>query len=218
MTQHSMQHGEDRPSTHGMLIFGNTTLYASYLSLFHGPHNYRVILELKCSKKMLQKFQQDKKNNPAFTSYTIEPEIFILPDMLAKPRPFKVNLYRGHFERGGVLIAQNVQVEIKQMIYYKKIDPTTAKLPNASYIIFGNSAEQYAIHAISNKPDFEQVIEIICSNLNWLNQKKYCELSLQENNTPVGVSSNLITINNNPDIQTITLLRQLYLEWDDLKN
>lgn len=215
--QHNMQHDKDRPSTHGMLVFGNTTLYASHLPLFHSPHEYQVILELKCSKKTLNKFQSDKKHYPACNTYTIAPETFILPDMLAQPRPFKIKLYRGHFERGGVLIASDITVEIKQIIYYKKLAPSTPKMPDAAYIIFGNNKEQYAIHTLSNKPDFEQVIEISCNNSAWLKEKKYDQLSLQSNNMPMGVSGNTISVNQNPDIQSITLLRQLYLEWDDLK-
>lgn len=213
-----MQHGSDRPSTHGMLVFGNTTLYASHLPLFHSPHDYQVILELSCSKKNLKKFLKDKKQHPAYSTYSIEPETFILPDMLAQPKSFKVKLYRGHFERGGALIAADITVEIKQIIYYKKFEPSTPKLPDASYIIFGNNSEQYAIHTISNKPDFEQIIEISCNYSTILQQNKYSQVSLQAINMPVGVSGNTITVDNNPEIQEITLLRQLYLEWDDLKN
>lgn len=216
--QHNMQHSTDRPSKHGMLVFGNTTLFASHLPLFHSPHDYQVILELKCSKKNFKKFLKDKKQHPAYNTYTIEPETFILPDMLLQPRPFKVKLYRGHFERGGVLIASGITIEIKQIIYYKKLESTALKLPDASYIIFGNSKEQYAIHTISNKPDFEQVIEINCNNSAWLEQNKYNQISLQSSNIPLGVSSNTIPVDNHSNVQSITLLRQLYLEWDDLKN
>ena len=215
--QHNMQHDKDRPSTHGMLVFGNTTLYASHLPLFHTPHNYQVILELKCSKKNLKKFQSDQRHHPACNTYTIEPETFILPDMLAQPRSFKVKLYRGHFERGGVLIASDITVEIKQIIYYKKLEPSTPKLPEASYIIFGNDKEQYAVHTLSNKPDFEQIIEVNCSHSGWLQEKNYTQINLQSENMPLGVSENTISVDQDRDIKSITLMRQLYLEWDDLK-
>ncbi|MEO5592410.1 MAG: hypothetical protein ABIR15_02620 [Chitinophagaceae bacterium] len=50
---------------------------------------------------------------------TIEPEKFILCDMIARPRTLKASLYRVHFERGGVKIAENIEVQIKQVILYK---------------------------------------------------------------------------------------------------
>ena len=36
----------DVPTTHGMLLFGNETVYASHLPMFHSPHDYQLILEL----------------------------------------------------------------------------------------------------------------------------------------------------------------------------
>ena len=44
--QHSIPASEDKPATHGMLIFGTNKIYASHLPMFHSPHNYQVILEL----------------------------------------------------------------------------------------------------------------------------------------------------------------------------
>jgi hypothetical protein len=108
--QHTMSN--DKPSTHGMLLVGSEKIYASHLPMFHSPHNYQIILELELSKMDKQKYVIDKNKNLNYTTYTIEPETFVLPDMVNLPRPFKVNLYRGHFERGGIQILKNVTVKI----------------------------------------------------------------------------------------------------------
>jgi hypothetical protein len=38
---------QDQPAVHGMLLVGEETLYLSHLPMFHSPHNYQVILEVR---------------------------------------------------------------------------------------------------------------------------------------------------------------------------
>jgi hypothetical protein len=211
------QHGHDvvasdKPSTHGMLIFGKEKIYASHLPLFHTPHDYQIILELELTAADKKKFIADQQQHPEFTTYTIEPEKFVLPDMIAKPRPFTINIYRGHFERGGTVIMKQVTVTIKQVIYFKKFNSTDAKDADAKYILFGNSKEKFAVHRISNKPDFEQIIMVQTNNAA---PQKFETIICSEKNAPLGVSGNTIET---ADKRKLTLLKQLYLEFDDLKD
>lgn len=210
------QHGHkavipDKPSTHGMLIFGKEKIYASHLPLFHSPHNYQIILELELTVADKKKFIGDQQQHPEFTTWTIEPEKFILPDMIAKPLPFKVNLYRGHFERGGTAILKQITVNIKQVIYFKKFDTDSVKDSAVSYILFGNNKEQFAVHHISNKPDFEQIIQV---RTGVPADKFELHIFNQQNNLPVGISGNTTETESK---RKIILLKQLYLEFDDLK-
>jgi hypothetical protein len=201
----------DKASTHGILIFGTSKIYASHLPMFRTPHNYQIILELVLDAKAQQKFIADQKQNPQYTTYTIEPEKFVLPDMVAKKGTFKANLYRGHFERGGVKIADSITIKIVEVVYFKKFDGNAAKQAEANFMMFGNSKEQFAVHQISNKPDFEQILQVKTTI------SKLKTASFSANNNPVGVSSNNITVKiNSKDIDVI-LLKQLYLEFDDLK-
>ncbi len=87
------QHGHndmlpDKPSTHGMLIFGKEQIYASHLPLFHTPHNYQIIIELQLDNLSKEKFLKDQLQHPEFTTYTIEPERFVLPEMIKNPQAF----------------------------------------------------------------------------------------------------------------------------------
>ena len=41
----SAEDAGDRPATHGMLMVGSQQIYLSHLPMFHGPHDYRVIVE-----------------------------------------------------------------------------------------------------------------------------------------------------------------------------
>src|SRR6267154_647036 len=121
--QHSHQAGPaNKPAVHGMVIFGHHKLYGSHLPLFHAPHDYQIILELELSKEDAQRFMADQRQHPEITTYTIEPEKFMLEEMVASSGSFKANLYRGHFERGGVKIFDSLKVKIASVIYFKKFD------------------------------------------------------------------------------------------------
>ena len=190
--QHNMSSLPDKAAIHGMLIFGTQKIYASHLPLFHPPHDYQIILELQLDDLAKQKFITDQQNHPEYTTYTIEPEKFILPEMIASPRPFKVNLYRGHFERGGVQIAADLTVQIRQVIYFKKFTTAETRDAVAGFIVFGDNKERFAVHRISNKPDFEQIIQVKTEG-ELLTADKYKLLTVVEaGNTPVGVSGNII--------------------------
>tara|TARA_R110001583_G_scaffold17310_5_gene70155 strand:+ start:2916 stop:3617 length:702 start_codon:yes stop_codon:yes gene_type:complete len=209
------QMSSDKPSTHGMLLFGSDMVYASHLPMFHSPHDYQIVLELELSIADKRKYIKDKKQHSNAPTYTIEPERFVLPDMINNPKSFKINMYRGHFERGGEVILKDIFVTIKQVIYFKKFNPEEIKMATASFILFGNKKEQFLVHQVSNKPDFEQIIEVKANLKSFLKNNKYAILKLNEaNNVPIGVSGNKLLMNNN----SLQLLEQLYLEFNDLKN
>jgi hypothetical protein len=201
----------DKASTHGMLIFGTNKIYASHLPMFRTPHNYQIILELVLDKKAQQKFIADQQQNPQYTTYTIEPEKFVLPDMIAKKGTFKANLYRGHFERGGIKIADSITIKIVEVVYFKKFDNNAAKQTEANFIVFGNSKEQFAIHQISNKPDFEQILQVKTTI------SKLETILFSASNNPLGVSGNTVTTKMDGKDIDVILLKQLYLEFDDLR-
>jgi hypothetical protein len=208
----------DKPSTHGMLIFGKEKIYASHLPMFRSPHNYQIILELELDSKTKKLFVADQNNNPEYNTYTIEPETFVLPDMISNPKSFKANLYRGHFERGGKKIASDVVVSIKQVIFYEKFNPDEVKSATTNFIIFGNAKEQFMVHELTNKPDFEQILEVKTDLATLIKNKNYSLITVDKSgNNPIGVAGNDIQVDVNGTNSSITLLKQLYLEFDDLK-
>jgi hypothetical protein len=221
ITNAQHKHGNastDVPSTHGMLVFGKEKIYASHLPMFRSPHDYQIILELELDTNTKKLFVVDQGKNSDHNTYMIEPETFILPDMIHNPKPFKANLYRGHFERGGKKIASDIVVSIKQVIYYKKINPEEVKSGTTDFIIFGNPKEQFIVHQLTNRPDFEQILEVKTESDALIKNDKYKVINVNKSaNSPIGVSGNDIQVDGNGTSYSITLLRQLYLEFDDLK-
>lgn len=149
----------DHPSVHGMLIIGQSKIYLSHLPMFHSPHDYQVIIEADISNEGKKTYLKNLESSSELV-YTLVPEVFVLPDMLKEPKAFKAKIYKGHFERGGQLIADNVVIEIKKIVYFKKFIPQEVKPSAASYILFGNEEEQFMAHKISTKPDFDLILKV----------------------------------------------------------
>jgi hypothetical protein len=219
-TNHAIN-SSDVPASHGMTLFGTNKIYAYHIADF-APHNYQIILELDLDEAAHRGFLEYQASHPSEATYTIEPEYFILPDMINNPRPFKVKLYQGNFTngKGGTLIDQTT-VRIKNVIYFKKFDPKEPKPNTTEFILFGNEKEQFIAHYLTAKPDFDQVIQVK-ANTNLLNDNSFqLLLANQRTNTPLSVSGNIIGTrlltpqhkNQNKTVQ-ITLSKQIYSELD----
>lgn len=146
----------DKPSTHGMMLMGNETIYASHLPMFHSPHDYQIVLILDFSEKDKQQYINDRKAHPEESVYTLEPEDFVLPEMVNHTRHFQASIYRGHFERGGTKFIEKIPVSIKKIVYYHQFQKETIKPKQLQYLLFGNKKEQFLVHKISAKPDFDE--------------------------------------------------------------
>lgn len=158
MMNHS-SHSPDSPSVHGMAMVGTKRIYLSHLPMFHSPHDYQALLEVTLSQSGQAAYLKSK-NSSDETLYTLVPEVFVLPDMIAHPKPFKASIYQGHFEREGQEIAANVTVTITKVLYFKKLDPAADQPDESTYILFGNSDEQFAAHLITAKPDFDHLLSV----------------------------------------------------------
>lgn len=147
-----------------MLIMGTSTIYAEHLPMFHTPHDYQIILELELSKADFAAYREDRTLYQNELVYTIEPETFVLPEMVNKTKVFKANVYRGHFERNGVRFLDTITVKIKKVIYYKQFDKDQERPDLLQYILFGNSKEHFLSHLINKKPDFNEVLAVNLSS------------------------------------------------------
>lgn len=213
----------DKPSTHGMLLVGgrtDTRLYASHLPMFHSPHDYQVLLEMKFPDSIHALYTASLKKFPKEMVYTIEPEVFVLPDMIAKPRPFKVHLYRGHFERGGTKIAENVVVEIANVLHFRKFDPAAKRPATAEYLLFGTAEEPFIAHTIAAKPDFDQILSIKPHTAlkTVLSPTSAVPLIAQNlANKPLKAGQQIQAKTSSNNAVSVSVLQSLYCEFGDLK-
>ena len=161
----------DSPGVHGMLVFGERSVYLSHLPIFGSPHDYQVILEATFAKSgrdpQADYFSDRKRTGKKM--YTLEPQQFVLTD-LAAPSPrrsFKANVYRDHFERfrtqrakDAALIAEGVDVGVTRVIHFRKFEPGAAGLSQLEYLLFGKANELFLAHSITKPPDFDQVLSV----------------------------------------------------------
>lgn len=223
-TQAQHAHHNDPPSVHGMLLFGNEKIYLSHLPMFHSPHDYQVILEAELSQSAKEAYFQAKENKPSETVYTLVPEVFVLPEMINSPKPFKAKIFQGHFERGGTPITGSITVNISEVIYFEKFDPNGAHPEKVKYIYFGDESEIFGTHLINAKPDFDHIVEVGTSPmlLDLLGSQPYIKVELTElqKQTPVkaGFSpiSFAITESGPIELDLYKIGKELYLEFGDL--
>ena len=213
------QHHHDKPATHGMLLVGRGAIYASHLPMFHSPHDYQIILKLKFDDKGNQKYLEDRKAHPEELVYTIEPEVFVLPEMVNRTKKFKGKVYRGHFERGGLMIAENVTVVIEQVIYFHQFKDEEKKPIHLKYILFGNDKEQFLAHLISSSPDFDEVLAVKMENgkTDILKKSLYKIIEFDENDIRAGFSWNTNSAELEGKKIAFTDHKTLYLEFGDLE-
>ena len=213
------QHYHDKPATHGMLLVGSQTIYASHLPMFHTPHDYQIILKLKFDTKGNQKYVEDRKIHPEELVYTIEPEEFVLPEMVNYTKKFKGKVYRGHFERKGIMIAEDVTVIIDQVIYFRQFRDDERRPLHLKYILFGNNKEQFLAHLISTSPDFDEVIAVKMESgkTDVLKRALYKIIEFDENDIRTGFSWNTTSAELESKKIEFTDHKTLYLEFGDLE-
>ena len=143
-----------------MLLVGNQVVYASHLPMFHRPHDYQVVLELELSAPAQAVYEASRRDFPREAVYTLEPEKFVLPELVAHPRAFRADVYRGHFERGGTRIANGAVVQVRRVVYFRQLQPTEADPARPEFLVFGNAQEQFMAHRIAGRPDYDQVMRV----------------------------------------------------------
>ena len=181
---------QDKPATHNMLVVGEQTVFLSHLPMFDGfnqgktdfisPHRYQVILEASFvdgDNDLTKVYTADRKSHPTEKMYTINPALFVLPDLDPKGKAlmtFRGNtVFRGHLERASQPIIgfklpqpdeppeQGVfDVNVRKVVHFHKFVPGAAKPTQLQYILFGKGQETFLAHFIAQPPDFDQVISV----------------------------------------------------------
>lgn len=206
---------------HGMVVFGKQKIYASHLPMYHSPHDYQVIFELNIDSVSTSSLEEDQRKHPNDITYTLEPEPFVLTDMINHPFAFKAKLFRGHFERGGYEIADNVIVNVEKVVYAKKLEdislsPVFPPANGTSYILFGNEIEQFAAHKITSHPNFDHIAQI-----NFKKDMAYNWVGVVDENNDfvpdIGGNTIQVRVSDRGAKASFTWLKQIYLEFTDLK-
>jgi glyoxylase-like metal-dependent hydrolase (beta-lactamase superfamily II) len=149
----------DRPAIHGMVLLGRDRLWLSHLPLFHPPHHYQLLFEATMSPADLARYRADALAHPE-SLYTVEPIArWVLPTTVARDSGFDARVYRGHFERGGTVIADRVRLTVREVLMFQRFTPG-AQPDAGAWLAFGGGREWFLAHRIEGAPDLDQLVQV----------------------------------------------------------
>ncbi|MFZ6654146.1 hypothetical protein [Undibacterium sp. TJN19] len=149
---------------HGMLLFGNSEgMYVSHLPMFHAPHDYQVVLQIRCLDQKLDaaiKARLEQK----LALWTMEPEQFeiarLATDSQTPLKQFKANIVLGHFEQGGKTEYKDVTVVVEKTLLFRQLSPQMHESKQAVYHQIGSGSQRFLLKEIDSRPDFDHVLAI----------------------------------------------------------
>jgi hypothetical protein len=162
---HGGEHGEGSTTgVHGMLLFGDEVVYLSHLPMFAAPHNFQVLLEVELNDVARETYLADRHVAPVGI-YTFVPEPFPIVELDSRadgPARTSIDgtIFRGHFERGGVSIAEGVVAEVRRVVHFSELDigATRPQDPELTYLCFGRARRLHLAHEVTARPDFDHVL------------------------------------------------------------
>ena len=170
MAEHGMHHhpGQSDPpiGVHGMLLVGEAPIYLSHLPMFMAPHNYQVILEVSLDDEASRRLHDFRAHFGRDFLFTVKPETFsitdLLPDDAGRPvlTSFAAEVVKGHFEKGGDVIAEQATVQVDNVIHFDELGRADSKSTDLQYILFGTGQQFFLAHWITRPPDFDQVLSV----------------------------------------------------------
>lgn len=149
---------------HGMVLFGGKQgLYASHLPMFHAPHDYQVVLQLRLADPALDaRLRRQLDGRTAL--WTLAPERFELARLLpAAPQPlrqFRATVVRGHFEKDGKAEPGYgaAAIVVERVLLMRQLSPAPAVNTSARYLQVGDGTQRFLVKRIDSRPDFEHIV------------------------------------------------------------
>ncbi|MEP1445312.1 MAG: hypothetical protein ABJK37_04240 [Paraglaciecola sp.] len=151
--QDSLEHGY--VGIHGMVLFNKgTTLYASHLPLYRKPHNAQIIYQIETQYSPLVNLVKSAE------MVTIKPELFNLQRLIrGEAMSINVDVYNGHFERGGSLNFENIEITLGKQVYLRMLkDFPLASLKKQYDIVALDNGSSLVIHQIQIAPSFDHIL------------------------------------------------------------
>jgi len=147
---------------HGMALFGGKDgLYTSHLPMFHAPHDYQVVLQVRLADPRLDAAVKQRLDGKT-ALWTVAPEKFELerlqPGTPAPLQRFQADLVLGHFEQGGQTMYRRATVVIDKVLLFRKLSSEVKTRAVARYVQVGNGTQRYLIKEIDSRPDFDHIV------------------------------------------------------------
>lgn len=142
---------------HGMVLMSHSSsIYASHLPLYMKPHNAQILYKL------------DSKNLPLLQLIrgadlvTIKPQVFNLQRLMrGEKMVINADVYSGHFERGGMLVYENIPLAFSKQLYVREMTdlPKASNKQKYDMVTLSKNNRIY-IHRITQAPSYDHLIHI----------------------------------------------------------
>ncbi len=140
---------------HGMVLINNgSSLYASHLPLFHKPHDAQIIYKLDVSNNALIYLVRDAD------MVTIKPAKFNLQRLMrGESFSVKADVYIGHFERGGSLTYEQMDITFSELEYLRMIEKADKPVAKQVYdTVPINNGARLLVHQIQGVPTYDHIV------------------------------------------------------------
>jgi hypothetical protein len=156
-------------------------------------------------------------------------EQIILADLKNNPKTIRASLYQGHFNKpDSNLLELNVEVKIKETLYFNELDANNPKSKEVEYLYFGvndpyvglNDIQHFFVHKITGLGDFDQILRgVILPTSNFT--EKYRTVILAGEKDAIDFGSKSYKVYDASDINKnenrTWMIREYLLETENLK-
>ncbi|WP_019028223.1 hypothetical protein [Colwellia piezophila] len=142
---------------HGMvLVVQGSSIYASHLPLYKKPHNVQLLYQLDNKDLAVLQTVRDSQ------FITIKPKPFNLQRLMRGEKiVIQADLYAGHFERGGMLIYQNISLTFDKQLYVRTFDDIKPSSRQQEYdVVTLKQNYRIYIHRIQQAPSFDHILSV----------------------------------------------------------
>ena len=142
---------------HGMALFSkSSSIYASHLPLYMKPHDVQLIYKIENKDLALLQMVRDGD------LVTIKPKPFNLQRLMrGEKMVLKADVYSGHFERGGMLVYEDIPITFAKLLYVRKMDDLkdSSRMHEYDAIDLNKNYKIY-VHRIQKAPSFDHILYV----------------------------------------------------------
>lgn len=143
--------------THPMVLFTKgSSIFASHLPLYQKPQNVQLLYKLENKNLAILQTIRDGQ------LITIKPKPFNLQRLMrGESIPLKVDLYSGHYARGGMLVYENITLTFNKLLHVRTFDDIKPSSRTQEYDVVSlrNNYKIY-IHRIQQAPSFDHILGV----------------------------------------------------------
>lgn len=142
---------------HPMVLFTyGSSIYASHLPRYSKPHNVQILYKMENKSLALLQTVRDSK------FITIKPKAFNLQRLMrGEEVAVDVELYDGHYNKGGMLVYENMQLTFNKKLYVRSFDDIQPSGRLQEYdMVTLSGTNRIFIHRIQQAPSYEHILGI----------------------------------------------------------